>query len=249
MRSAKRTGLFLVICMLLTTSIYLLSNTGVLASEIIRPDEYYFVFNGQQKKAGTEYEMKSENVLLNITAGEWETEPQVQWISSEPGVVTVEPTSESAFTNLVRKGPGYSTITAVVKQGSNIYSLSCLVKVNLEFDYQKTGMTTATTTKERILVINDINSAEKQIYLKYVNYIPEDEIETVTGAAISASAVTWESDNESVVTVDDKGKVKAVGSGSSKITVTTNTMSSQDRSLSISMMVVVAPKFSLTLTM
>ena len=247
MRSAKRTGLFLVICMLLTTSIYLLSNTGVLASEIIRPDEYYFVFNGQQKKAGTEYEMKSENVLLNITAGEWETESQVQWISSEPGVVTVEPTSYgTAFTKLVRKGPGYSTITAVVKQGNNTYSLSCLVKVNLEFDYQKTGMTTATTTKERILVINDINSAEKQIYLKYVNYIPEDEIETVTGAAISASAVTWESDNESVVTVDDKGKVKAVGSGSSKITVTTNTMSSQDRSLSISMMVVVAPKFSLT---
>ena len=68
---------------------------------------------------------------------------------------------------------------------------------------------------------------------------------TVTGSA-SAAAVTWESENESVATVDETGKVTAVGSGSARITVTTNTMSSQDRYLSITMMVVVSPKFSLT---
>jgi uncharacterized protein YjdB len=191
--------------------------------------------------------MKSEEVLLNITAGTWEPETEVQWVSSEPGVVVLESTTYgSSFVKLVRKGPGYSTITAIVTQGTNTYSLSCLVMVDLEFDYQKTDMTTATTTNERILVINEIDDVEKQIYLKYVNYIPEEETETATGAAISASAVTWESDNESVATVDETGKVIAVGSGSTKITVTTNTMSTQDRYLSISMLVVVAPKFSLT---
>ena len=247
MRKAMRIGVSLVICILITTVIYLSSNNIALASEVIRPDEYYFVFNGQQKKAGTEYEIKSENVLLNITAGTWEPETKVQWVSSEPGVVSLESTTYgSSFVNLARKGPGYSTITAVVTQGTNTYSLSCLVKVNLEFDYQRTGMTLATTTKERILVINEIDGSEKQIYLKYVNYISEEEAEPVTGGAISASAVVWESDNESVATVDETGKVIAVGSGSAKITVTTNTMSSQDRSLSISMLVVVAPKFTLT---
>lgn len=247
MRKAKITGLFFAICMLLTATIYILSANKALASEVVRPDEYYFVFNGQQRKAGTEYEMRSQEVLLNITSGKWEPDTEVQWISSEPGVVDVTPTSYgSNFTKLVRKGPGYSTITAVVKHGTNSYTISCLVKINLEFDYQKTGMTIATTNADRILVIKNIDDLDKQIYLKYANYIPEDDTEAVTGSAISVSAVTWESDNESVATVNDKGKVKAVGSGSSKITVSTNTMSSQNRTLSISMLVVVAPEFSLT---
>ena len=246
MKKAKRIGLLLARYLLITAAIYMLSNNTAFASDVIRPDEYYFVFNGQQKKAGTEYEMKSEEVLLNLTAGTWEPETEVQWISSEPGVVVLEPTSfGSSFVKMVRKGPGYSNITAIVTYGSSTYSLSCLVKVNLEFDYQKTGMTVATTTQERILVINEIDST-KQIYLKYVDYTPEGEVNPVTGSAISASLVTFESDNESVATVDEDGKVTAVGSGSTKINVITNTMSSQDRSLSISMTVVVAPKFSLS---
>lgn len=246
MRRAIKLGLSFAICLLITTAIYLSSDNRTLASEVPRPDEYYFVFYGQNKEAGSEIEMKNENVMLSITANGWEPETQVQWVSSELGVVTIEPTGFGPnFVNLIRKGPGYSTITAIVKQGTNTYSLSCLVKVNLEFDHQKTGTTLATTTNERILVINEIGGTPRQVYLKYVNYVPDGESETVTGAAISAAAVTWESENESVATVDETGKVTAVGSGSARIVVTTNTMSSQDRALSISMMVVVAPKFTL----
>ena len=247
MRKTKKTVLYLSICILLTAAMYLLSDNTALASEVIRPDEYYFVFNGQQKKAGTEYEMKTREVLLNITSGTWEPATEVKWVSSEPGVVTLEPTSYgSNFVKMVRKGPGYSTITAVIKHGTDSYSLSCLVKVNLEFDHQRTGTTVATTTQERILVFNKINDSPKQIYLKYVNYVPEGETETVTGGAISATAVSWESENESVATVDSSGRVTAVGSGSTRIVVTTDTMSTQDRVLTIYMMVVVAPEFSLT---
>ncbi len=247
MRKVMRIGLSLAICLLITIAIYLSSNNTALATEIIRPDEYFFVFNGQQEKAGTEYEMRSENVLLNISAKGWESETEVEWVSSEPSVVVLEKTDyPSSFTKMVRKGPGYSTITAIVKQGTNTYTLSCSVMVNLEYDYQKTGMTIATTNEDRILVINEIDDSKKQIYVKYVDYIPEDEIETVSGGAISASAVIWESDNESVATVDETGKVTAVGSGSAKITATTSTMSAKGLPLSIPMMVVVAPKFSLT---
>ncbi|NLJ95915.1 MAG: hypothetical protein GX321_02075 [Clostridiales bacterium] len=247
MKRAKGTVLNVIICILFLAVIYLFSDNTAWASEVIRPDEYFFVFNGQQKKAGTEYEMKSQNVLLNITAGTWEPETEVEWVSSEPGVVTLEASSHgSNFVNLVRKGPGYSTITAVVKHGSNSYSLSCLVKVNLEFDHQKTGTIMATTTRERILVFDNVGDDPKQIYLKYVNYTPEGETEAETGDAISVSSVLWESDNEGVVTVDDKGIVTAVGSGSATITVTTKTMSTQDRYLAITLQVVVTPKFSLT---
>lgn len=246
MKRTKGRSLYLIICMLLVGVIYLFLANTAWASEVIRPDEYFFVFNGQERKAGTEYEMKSQNVLLNITAGTWEPETNVEWVSSEPGVVTLESTTHgSRFVNMVRKGPGYSTITAIVTQGDNTYSLSCLVKVNLEFDYQKTGMTIATTTEEKILVFDDIGQS-KQVYLKYANYVPEGESEAVTGSAISVSAVDWESSNEGVATVDDKGKVTAVGSGNTTITVTTNTMSTQDRYLSISMQIVVTPAFSLT---
>ena len=83
MRKAKRIGLFLARCVLITAAIYFSYNHTALASDVIRPDEYYFVFNSQQKKAGTEYEMKSEEVLLNITAGTWEPETEVQWVMDQ----------------------------------------------------------------------------------------------------------------------------------------------------------------------
>ena len=247
MRKARRIVLLLAKLIMIAAAIYLSSGRTALASDVAIPDKYYFVFNGQQKEAGTEYEMTNEDVLLNITAGTWDPATSVQWVSSEPGVVDLESTTYgSNFVKMVRKGPGYSTITAVVTHGTNTYSLSCLVKVNLEFDFVKTGMTISTTTNERILVINDIGGTPKQIYLKYVDYTTDDSGDPIPGDPVSASLVTWESSNESVATVDETGKVTAIGSGSSTITVTTNTTSSQDRAMSISLLVVVAPKFSLS---
>lgn len=248
MRIAKKIGLCLSTCILLTLVIYLFLGNTAHASEVKRPDEYFFVINGQEKKSGTEFEMKSQELMIHISAGdEWDPGTEVEWVSSEPGVVDLEPyKGYSNIVKLVRKGPGYSTITAIVKHGTYSYTLSCLVKIDLEIDYYKTGMTTATTTGERILVFKNIDEPPKQIYLKYVNYTPDGETEPVSGSAISASVVTWESDNESVVKVYDTGKVEAVGSGSALITVTTNTMSSQNRTISKSVRVVVTPSFSLT---
>ena len=247
MKKIMRIGLFLAICMLITTAIYLSSNNTALASEIIRPDEYFFIFSGQQKKAGTEIEMRSENVILSVSAGTWEPETQVEWLSSEPSVVELEPLSPSSNVKMVRKGPGFSTITAIVKQGTLSYTLSCSIMVNLEFDHQKTGTTIITTNEDRILEISEIGDS-KQVFLKYVDYIPEDEAEATSGSAITiaTAAVSWESDNESVATVDETGKIMAVGSGSATISVITDTLSAKGLPLIIDLKVVVAPKFSLT---
>jgi len=223
------------------------------AADIALPSQYYFVVNGQPKKSGTEIELKSSEFVLSVSAGTWEPSTTVEWVSSEPNIVQVQKYSEdpskSNYVKLVRKGPGYSTITARVTYVSGNdrinFDLSCVVKVDLQFDMQKTGMTTARTTNEKILILDSVNQT-KQVYLKYVDYTPEGGATPVSGDAISVSAVNWESSNEGVATVDENGVVKAVGAGSTTITATTKTMSASDKTMSISMKVIVAPKFEIT---
>jgi len=235
---------FLTICLILIATL-LYSGGDFANADVTLPAQYYFVINGQQKVAGTEYEMKSAESLISITSGTWEPASTVQWISSETGVVALESTSYgSNFCNMVRKGPGYSTITAIITQGTSKYTLSCLIKVDLSFDVQKSGLTNA-TMNDRILIINSLDEEKHQVYLKYVDYTQEDQT-TVSGSAISATAVQWASEDESVATVDEYGKVKAVGAGSTKLTVTTNTLSAKDDVLEKSIDVVVKPTFSLT---
>jgi hypothetical protein len=150
----RKLGFTLLLSVFLVFIILNTSERKAQASEIILPTSYYFVFNGQQKAAGTEIEMTTPDVLLSVTAGTWEPATTVEWITSDSSVVTTQSTSYgSNFINLHRVGPGYSTITAIIKQGTNTYRISCLVKVALAFDYQKTGLVTATTTKERILIV------------------------------------------------------------------------------------------------
>ncbi|HWT74530.1 MAG TPA: Ig-like domain-containing protein [Mobilitalea sp.] len=241
-------GITLLFSCFLAFIIFCFTGITAEASSVVLPTQYYFVFNGQQKTAGSEYEMTMSEVLLNVTAGTWEPETTVQWVSSEPGVISLESTTYgSNFVKLVRQGPGYSTITAVIKQGTNSYSISCVVKVALSFDYQKTGMITTTTTKERVLVLDTIGS-QKPVYLKYVDYTPDGSPTAVSGSAISVNAVNWDSSDEGVATVDSTGKITAVGAGSSTITVTSNTMSTQDKPMAITMKVVVKPDFSLSFT-
>lgn len=248
MRFGKRICLFSSIYILLIALIYIFSGNTAYASDVKRPDEYYFVINGQQRPAGSEFEMKSQELLLSVAAGkDWDPGTTVEWVSSETSVVTLEQ-YDSKLTNFVklkRKGPGYSTITAIIRYGTYSYSISCLIKVNVEFDHQKTGTSIATTTNERILIMN-VGDSPRQIYLKYVDYVPDGQTTPVSGGAISAAAVTWESDNESVAKVDDNGKVTPVGCGSALITVTTKTLSTKDKTLSAFLRVVITPAFSLT---
>ncbi len=249
MINRKRVGLFLLCSLLFTITMLSTGRNTAKASEVPLPSQYFFVFNGINHTSGTEYEMKTPEVLTNISAGStWSPTTTVTWVSSEPNVVKLQPSSSgSNFIRMIRQSPGYSTITAVITYGTNTYTLSCLVKVALTFDIQKTGLKLATTTNERILVINEVD-ATKQIYLKYVDYstgTPENPV-PVSGAAILANAVLFESDNEGVATVDATGLVTAKGAGSALITVTSNTMSTQDRPMKDTLRVVVAPSFTLT---
>lgn len=226
--------------------------TKRIQADVVLPSEYYFVIDGQNKKTGTDYELKRENAIMQVSAGQsWDPGTTVEWISSETDVIEIDNSVSSQYgsnyVRLVRNGPGYSTITAVIKYGTYSYSISCLVKVDLKIDYSNTETQPAKTTNDRIMKLDSVGQ-QKRIYLKYVDYESEGSITPVTGSAILASAVTWSSDNESVATVDENGLVTAVGGGKATITATTNTVSASDKALSAKLDVVVAPEFSITFT-
>ena len=68
-----------------------INNHKAVASEIVLPEEYYFVFNGMHRKDGSELELKKVNTILQVTSGTWESgDTEVEWISSEPRVVDLK---------------------------------------------------------------------------------------------------------------------------------------------------------------
>ncbi len=204
-------------------------------------NDYYFVFNNQSLQVGKQAELKTKTALLNVSSQTSSSAKVVQWISSAPEIISLKTTPYGdKFIQLNRERPGYSTITAVFDDG---FMVNCVIKVNLAFDYQKTtGVITSTTTKERIMVFDNVGE-QRTIYVKYV----DDQDTNTPGEAIDASFVDWESSDVGVIKVDAKGKVTAVGAGSATITVSTFTMSTTDTPMTISMRVVVAPRFSLSL--
>lgn len=240
MIKVRRIGQILVFSLLLTVAMIISGKHTASATEIPPlPTGYKFVFNSVEKPTGTEYEMKTENVLISISAeGGWSPTATVKWVSSEQNVVKLHTDpSDPSFVNMERVGPGYSVITAVITVDSLKYTMSCLVKVDLTYNIQDMGLVYATTTKERVLVLNE-TKPEQAILLKYV------DTDTVSGTAIT-SGVVVESDNEGVAKIED-GKIVAVGGGSALITATSLTMSTQDRPMVATLRVVVAPTFTMT---
>lgn len=242
-KTTKYGSLFLLSILLTFVILGFMEST---AKATTLPTDYNFYFGNVKVQNEGEYEMKASNLYLRVSsASSWESGTTVEWLSSDNNVVTIEKTTTASnIVKLVRKGPGYTNITAIIKQGSSTYTVSCLVKVNLEIDHQNTGTVSAKTTKDKILVIDTIGST-KQAFLKYVDYYPDGSVVEVSGSAIDGASVLWESDNEGVVTVDPVGKIKAIGSGSAMVTATTTTLSASDKALSVSLMVVVSPTFGL----
>lgn len=231
--------LYALFLSILFTIIVLSYSEGVAKASNVSFPNYTFRINAQKVSDGAEYELKSPATNVSVIADGWAAPATVVWSSSEQGVVTLEATPSANTVNMVRKGPGYSTIMATITQDGFTYTISFLVKVNLLIDYQRTGTKEATTNQDQILVINSLEQS-KQIYLKYSDY------ESVSGSAISSTAVTFKSSNEGVATVDETGLVTAKGSGSAVITITSATMSSKDMPMEAELTVVVKPTFEFT---
>lgn len=252
MKKIKRITAYLMTCIFI--GLIILNNAVMYAkADTILPTSYVFTYNGTDYASGKlELDMKSNEIVMNVSAinssGDrtWASDATVEWVSTEPKVVICDKSVSTLYGNnfvkLVRKGPGYSTINAIIKQGTATLTISFRVKVNLEYDYGKMGITTeATVAGDKVMVINK-GDAPKKIYLKYTSdtteTTPEDD------STVSNNLVEFTSSNKGVAKVEN-GYITAVGAGSTDITATSNTVSSKDNAMTKTLRVIVTPTFKL----
>lgn len=233
-----------LICIFFAYAIMGFSNDIARAAATPTMPTYHFTINSKAVTDGSEYELKTASGYVYAVADGWASPSSVTWTSTDPDVVTLEATASSNCMRMVRKGPGYSTITASIIQDGYTYIISFVIFVDLEIDHQNTGTIIATTTNSKILVLDSVGQ-QKKVYVKYKDYTADDS-STQTGSDINTDSLSFESDNTGVATVNSDGTVTAVGSGSATITVTSATMSSSDEPMSCSLRIVVTPKFSFT---
>lgn len=247
MRKGSKLGLTIMLSFFLAFIIFNISERKAEASSVVQPPVFSFSFNSRNVQDGDEIELTSPQGSLSITANPaWDNTATVDWSSSEIGVISVPANVHGNSIQLNRVGPGYSTIKAVITQGSSSYTISCMVKVDLNIDYSNdTNYRTPFTTGGKILVLD--KDAVDTIKLKYVDYTPQGQIIAVSGSAIGAGYVNFSSDNIGVAKVDPNGKVQAVGSGNATITITSATMSASGKTMSTTVKVVVSPQFSITI--
>ncbi len=122
------------------------------------------------------------------------TNRELVWTSSDPSVATVD-------SNGIVKGikNGVVTITAKTKDGKVVASIKLTVKVPEP-------------------VVENIKFSQDNISIKKDDTLGLTVI--VTPSELSSSKLTWKSSNESIVTVDESGKIKGISVGTATITVT-----------------------------
>ncbi|MED9780500.1 MAG: S-layer homology domain-containing protein [Peptococcaceae bacterium] len=143
---------------------------------------------------------KSETLTATITPSN-ATNQNVTWESSDSnGIVTISPdTADSKNATITATGAGTTTIKAT----ADGKSAECSVTVKAPTTIPVTGVSLnkASTT----LTVGDTETLTATV-------APEDA---------TNKAVTWSSNDSTVVTVDESGKVTAVAPGEATITVTT----------------------------
>ena len=124
------------------------------------------------------------------------TNRELIWTSSDPSVATVD-------SNGIVKGikNGVVTITAKTKDGKVVASIKLTVKVPEP-------------------VVENIKFSQDNISIKKDDTLGLTVI--VTPSELSSSKLTWKSSNESIVTVDESGKIKGISVGTATITVTSS---------------------------
>lgn len=162
----------------------------------------------QEGKKGKYVAVESVNLSkteLTMTVGESVTltygiiplDASIKDVSWESGSTTVATVSQSGQIDAISEGK--TTITVKTKDGGK--TASCTVTV------KPVAVSSVTLDKETLsLKIGET-------YSLFATVLPE---------SAANKKVSWSSSNKSVATVDETGKVTAVGVGSVKITVTTN---------------------------
>ena len=143
----------------------------------------------------------TQQLTANVDATPASADKSVTWSSSNSSVVTV---SESGLVTAVAQGT--ATITATSNL-DNTKSGTCNITVNAPA--ASIPVTAIALNKQATTIV--IGDSETLT----INYTPAD--------ANTGKAVAWTSNNTSVATVDNSGKVTGVSAGSATITATSTT--------------------------
>ncbi|MBE5967735.1 MAG: Ig domain-containing protein [Lachnospiraceae bacterium] len=233
------TGIKLFVC-LLFTAVIVYSNGGKAFAAEFDPASYSMKIDDKKITDNTVYDLGSSSVKIKIADKEDnapDTEQvDITWETSVPNVVSIKAEAKKSEVTLKREAPGYSTITATLKESGTetiLGTYRCKVKIDFAIDYDAMGI-----DKDGILVL-DKNST-KQVQLKYT-----DNVGTAIPVSIYADAFLWNTDNvlaASVNTAADAGKVTAVGGGFAKVNVKA---ANGDQDMIKSLKVAVKPSFAL----
>lgn len=145
------------------------------------------------KTATTLVEGDTEELMATVMP-ENATDKGIEWKSSDESVATV---SQNGLVTALKEGP--AVITVITNDGG--FEATCDVTVNKK----------------------DIPVTEVQLNKETMDLMEGDEerlVVTVKPDDATDKSVVWESSNETVVTVDQDGLVKAVREGDAQITVT-----------------------------
>lgn len=209
----KYKSMKLIMCLLFAALVLLFHNGIAFASEA-DSEEYKLVVGstGTKDIADTVYELKDSTVefFVKDEDGNVPTGVDITWKTSVSDVVALASATGNS-NEITRKAPGYSEITATIKeQGTEkvLDTLKVEVMVDFKIDFAAMGITEG---KINELEVNDT----LDIKLKYVNNDP-------IPANLYEDAFIWNTGNVQVATVNPtatKSTVTAVGAGSTNILI------------------------------
>jgi uncharacterized protein YjdB len=210
------TGIKLFVCLLFAAVILYSNGEKAFAAEF-DPAAYSMKIDDKKITDGIVYDLGSSSVKIRIADKEDnapDTEQiDITWETSVPDVVSIEADAVKSSVTLKREAPGYSTITATLKEKGTeniLGTYRCKIKIDFAIDYAAMGL-----EKDGILVLDP--DSTKQVSLRYT-----DSVGTAIPSSVYADAFLWNTDNALVASVNtavDAGKVTAVGGGFTKVNV------------------------------
>ncbi|MGB8450939.1 MAG: Ig-like domain-containing protein [Anaerocolumna sp.] len=215
--------------------------------QVFAANSDYWFFYESALTEGAEIELKSAggSLIVKCEDGFDITDPDaIAWESSETNVLDVtQDATNPMIAELTRNGPGYSKVTAVIKQLDKTdgtiktYTLTCKVKVDYKIDKSiapfKQIFTTDLEDNYAMVLSDDIGSLISPVKLKYTN---------AASGYLSGGQMTWKSLDTSVVDVGlTTGDITVCGAGETQIEVSTNT-TLEEEPITKSFNVIVEPK-------
>ena len=162
------------------------------------------LIEGIKMESGAEFTGVGRSIRLNISAVPENTTDTFTYTSSDESVAMVNVTEGRV--EILSVGPGSTTITVTCGAVSKSFPVLCSFEMETVEATEQTG---EDNREEGVLALDADD----------ISFFDVDENRTLNpGKGIDPKDVKWSSDDEEVATVDENGKVVAVGIGTCEVT-------------------------------